>query len=156
MGMKLQRHVSSSAVLLLAACASDPASQGLPAIYRGKISDVTDQSFREATDRAELDGLWAGAFGRVVSPPPEPAVDFSKQRVLAVFMGRQMRGGFGFDVLVTRVEELPDAVQVHVLFTAPGRNCHTTQVINHPYAVFLLPASTKPLRYVAEHTVNDC
>lgn len=154
--MSVSRHSFFAAVLLLVACASNPTSQGLPAIYRGKISDVTELSYLEASNRAALDAVWATAFGRVASPPTEPVVDFSRQRVLAVFMGRQMRGGFGFDILVTSVEELPDAVLVHVLFTAPGRNCHTTQVINHPYAVFLLPASTKPLRYLAEHSTNNC
>lgn len=150
------RHFSFASTLLLAACASAPASQGLEAMYRGKISDVTERSFREADAQAELDALWASAFGRVASPPPEPAVDFSQQRVLVVFMGRQMRGGHGFDILVTGMEESPDAIEVRVLFTAPGAHCHTEMVITHPYAVFLLPAGPKPLRYVTRDTVNGC
>ena len=151
--MRLPR-IAAALPLLLAACAGNTAPDGPAPLLAGNNSSVMQQAFRTAQDPAEMDTLWSEAFGRQGTPPPKPAVDFARQRVLAVFMGNQSHGGYG--IRLAAVREGADDVEVDVLFTAPGPDCRTTQVLTQPYAVFALPAGMKPLRYVVERQVNNC
>lgn len=150
--MRPASRLTFVAALLLAACASTPA--GVPPLLAGRESGIVAAQFWDVHGAPGLHDLWRAAFGRLASPPPEPDVDFGRQMVLGVFLGRESRSGFG--IQVTGVRELADTVQVDVLFTAPGPGCLTAQVITQPYAIYALPASPKPLRYAVRHVVKYC
>ena len=151
--MTPSRHLLFAGLLSLAACAGHAVLGDVPMLVGGSQSDMQQEAFREVHDAAGLAALQQEAFGRSVTPPAiQP--DFGRERLLAVFMGRQSHGGFS--LRVTGVKELADAVEVDVLFTAPAPGCPTTQMISSPYGIFALPAGPKPLRYAVERQIKYC
>ncbi len=66
--------------------------------------------------------------------PPKPAVDFSKDWVIACMMGMKRSGGHNLKIkdIKTAGEELKIAIEN----TSPGKNCMSVDMITYPYAFY--------------------
>ena len=71
---------------------------------------------------------------------PRPAVDFSKQMVLGVFMGSRSTGGFAVEIL--GAAEAGGALTVQYRETMPPPGAVTAQVISSPYHLVAVPKVT--------------
>lgn len=69
--------------------------------------------------------------------PPLPDIDFTKQRVVAVFMGMQRTAGYAVDI-DEDVRLRSGTLEVTVRFEKPGPGAILAQVITTPYAVAVL------------------
>jgi hypothetical protein len=103
---------------------------------RGGQSEIEVQRQVTVRDREGWASLWrAHAPGR-----PAPAVDFSREMVVGVFMGTRPTAGFEVDIVGYR----ESGTDVVVLYreTAPPRDAITAQVIVSPYHLVVIPRRT--------------
>lgn len=110
-------------------------------VARGSMSAITEAKQVVVRSSAEWNALWKehGAA------QPVPAVDFSKELVVAVFLGSRPTGGFGVEVVSTRVEG--DALIVEYAEQRPGRSDIVSQVLTSPFHIVKLPAHTGSIRF---------
>jgi hypothetical protein len=73
-----------------------------------------------------------GAFNR-------PAVDFTRDVVIAVASGQRSSGGY--EIAIQRVTRTGNAVSIDVVETTPGPNCVTTQTLTQPIDVIVVAAA---------------
>jgi len=109
--------------MLLAGCASmgGGGAAGVEVLASGNYSNMKDQQYKDIHNQADFDALWQRAFGGLSGAPSKPTVDFTKNMVLAAFLGQQKHGGY-----VVRIAKLDDSgptVNVTVEVTIPGTNC---------------------------------
>jgi VWFA-related protein len=94
-----------------------------------------------ARTAAEWETLWRRhAAGR-----PAPAVDFSRDMVVGVFLGSRPTGGFG--VQITAVERIGDAIVVKWAEQAPARDQMAAQVMTAPAHLVTMPRHAGPVRF---------
>ena len=123
------------AVVMQAAGGSGPAPLAIRSIGRGAISRV--DSPRQAVARTPEE--WAALWGLHAPDRPLPAVDFSKEMVVAIFLGS--RPSAGYAVEVTAVKAINDgAIVVQFYETQPPRDRVTAQVITDPYDIVAVPS----------------
>lgn len=96
----------------------------------GSFSRVTQAGTQVARTAPELTTLWNAHSGGGVGATP-PTVDFTKELVVAVFMGRQSSGGHS--IAVTKLERIGDDLHVSVERRSPAPGTPVTAVITSPY-----------------------
>ena len=90
------------------------------------------------------------------SPLPKlPEVDFSKQTIIAVFLGMKGSGGFGIRIAETTLSG--KTLNVKVIQTKPGKDCMTTSSMTQPYhLVSVDKAAIENAAFSVEEQINDC
>lgn len=135
--------------LLLAGCASlSGGPSGVTVLASGNHSNIKDQMEKDIHTQADFDKLWQKAFGSMGMAPNKPKVDFSKDMVIASFIGEQKHGGF--IIRITKVNETPTAVGVTIMTTIPGANCRYPRNTSEQFQIATIPASTKPVSFNVE------
>lgn len=89
------------------------------------------RQFFIATSRTQLVRLWNQAYGSLLSPPPVPEVDFSRESIIAVFLGSQPTGGYGLSVRELTLEN--NDIYVNLDISEPAADAITTQAITSPW-----------------------
>jgi hypothetical protein len=75
-----------------------------------------------------------------------PQVDFTKEMVVAVFMGERGTAGYSVDFQ----DAMEEDTQVSVSFAekTPAAGSSNAQVITYPYVIAAIPRSDKPVKFV--------
>jgi len=89
--------------------------------------------------------LWKKIHRTRTPSPKLPDVDFSKQTVIAVFMGERTSGGYG--IRVTSVTETAREIVVSIARRSPPPGAMTISVMTQPYDVVVVAKSEKPVRF---------
>jgi hypothetical protein len=100
---------------------------------KGELSSMDDGREAVARTAAELTALWR----LHAADRPQPKVDFSREMVVAVFLGSRPTAGFAIDILGTREEG--GALVVQYKETRPARGLITAQMITSAYAIAAVP-----------------
>ena len=81
------------------------------------------------------------------APPRDPVagLDWSKEMVVAIFMGRKSTGGYG--VSIQEVKPVAGKLVVRYQERAPGKGDITIQVLTAPYALVAVPRSNLPVEW---------
>ncbi|QQS30783.1 MAG: protease complex subunit PrcB family protein [Sphingobacteriales bacterium] len=74
---------------------------------------------------------WTDAFNGIDPAPEIPEVDFSKNYVLAIFLGMVRTGGHTLNI--SSIEPDSDSTMVIVKHGKPGAGCMTTSAIEFPF-----------------------
>jgi len=82
---------------------------------------------------------------RGARPPP---VDFSRDMVVALFMGE--RGTGGYEIEITRVERVESGLVVQYRRTSPDPGAMLSQALSQPFHLVKLPRNDGPVIFVAE------
>ncbi|MFC1522439.1 S8 family serine peptidase, partial [Elusimicrobiota bacterium] len=90
-------------------------------------------------NKKEWEDMWAKLN------KPAPKVDFSKQMAVAVFSSPKNTGGYSINI--DNVQAGQDRINVYYSERAPPANTMTPQVITKPYAITLVKASPKPVKF---------
>jgi hypothetical protein len=123
------------AVLMLQAPAS------MRTIARGDQSFIESERQVVARTSAEWNALW-----RQHDPDrPVPAVDFSKEMVVGVFLGSRNTSGFSVEILGATVEQ--DILIVRYRQRAPAADAITAQVITMPFQFVAIPKTAAPVKF---------
>jgi hypothetical protein len=102
-------------------------------VDQGGQSEIEVQ--RQVTVR-DRDG-WASLWRAHAPRRPRPAVDFSREMVVGVFMGTRPTAGFAVDIVGYR--DSGNDVVVLYRETAPSPDTITAQVIVSPYHLVVIP-----------------
>lgn len=104
-------------------------------LERGTFGGVAQAGVRVARDQASLNALWAAHAGTGAGATP-PTVDFSREYVVGVFMGRQTSGGY--DIEVTALERRGDDLHLRVVRRAPAPGQPAPAVLTSPYHIVVI------------------
>jgi hypothetical protein len=108
---------------------------------KGDQSNMDDARQAVARTSGELTALW-----RLHSPDkPQPKVDFTREMVVAVFLGTRPTAGFGVDIVGTRSEG--GALVVEYRETRPARGLVTAQVITSAYHIVAVPRAIGDVKF---------
>lgn len=140
--MKNRILIAVSMVALLGGCASaDSASDAPPVVVQvlasGSHSGVKDQEYHDLHTAGDFQIWWNKAYATYSTAPALPQVDFTKDMVIAAFMGEKSHGGYTLDI--ESVQQTPNAYNVLVRITIPGDYCHTTQALVQPFEFVVVP-----------------
>jgi len=100
---------------------------------KGPMSQIDVARQAVARSTAEWDALWRQHAG----DRSKPAVDFSKDIVVAVFLGTRSSAGFSVEIVGAREEGAALVVQYRESRPAPG--IVAAQVLTSPYHVVAVP-----------------
>lgn len=105
-------------------------------VEKGAESMVDVQRQVAVRDGAEWTSLWhAHAWDR-----QEPAIDFSREMVVGVFMGTRPTAGFAVEIVGYR--DSGNGVVVQYRETVPPRDAITAQILVSPYHLVAIPRRT--------------
>ena len=111
-------------------------------IEKGDQSNI--DSVRQVLVRTDAE--WTRLWRQHSFDRPRPAVDFSKEMVVGVFMGS--RPTAGFSIAVTSAIEAKGALIVRYRETVPAPGAVTAQVLTFPYHVVAIPrAAVKDVKF---------
>jgi PrcB C-terminal len=97
---------------------------------------------------------WA-AFWSELGVGQRPAVDFTKDMVVAVAAGQRPSGGY--EIQVHRVTQQGGELTVEVQETAPGPNCMTSASLTQPVDVVVLPSvNIRSWSFLEQQEVRGC
>jgi hypothetical protein len=138
------------ALTFAAALAQPPTSPGtaqstttapaMKTIDKGEHSNMDDAAQVVAKTQQEWEQLWQ----RHAPERSRPAVDFSKEMVLAVFLGSRPTAGYALEIV--SATQNGGTLVVRYRESAPARSAMTAQVLTSPYhfvAVPFFPGSVK-------------
>ena len=127
--------------LLLAALAQTTPTPPARTIERGQMSFL--DAPRQVTARTAAE--WAAAWRTHAADRQPPAVDFSKEMVVGVFLGTRRTSGYAVEIVRTREEN--GALVVQYVETQPAPRAITAQVITMPYHLVAVPQRTGEVRF---------
>lgn len=106
-------------------------------LQKGAYSGVSERMAVVLTDEQAWRNHWQQHAARVVPVPPAPAIDFSKESVLVVYMGEKTSGGYSIEV--TGVQKENGRLAVSVRQTSPGPGTMTTMALTQPFHMVRIP-----------------
>jgi hypothetical protein len=105
-------------------------------IERGQTSRVG--SAREVVARTPQE--WAGLWHAHAPERPVPDVDFSRETVVAVFLGSRPTAGYSVEIV--GVKEGVGGLVVQYYETAPRADMIRAQIITDPFHIVAIPKAT--------------
>ena len=117
--------------------APEPAAPPTP--WHGDFSGGREGN-HAISDESTWKAVWSG-----LSKDPAPPVDFTKEQVLAVFLGYRPTGGFGVRITKVAHEESAVVVTYRELPPVPGRT--PPEGPTTPYALKIAARSPLPVRF---------
>jgi hypothetical protein len=84
-------------------------------------------------DQTAWEAFWAEHKSHTSEPGTPPAVDFTQETVVVVFVGQKPSGGYAVEVV--NVTWNYNEVFVHPVATQPGPECATASVVTQPFQI---------------------
>lgn len=123
-------------------------------IHGGTYCSVTEKKDVHVTNKEDFTRLMDEVYMNLDQRPIIPDVDFTKNDVVAVFMGAKNTGGYtiNFDKVIKR----KDDITCYIFETSPGKNCSTTMNVSYPYELVKIPKLNKKVKFVYKQRTKDC
>lgn len=112
-------------------------------VSKGSRSGVRDPRQVVLRSQAEWIALWAQHVSADVNPVPPPTIDFTKDLVVAVFLGEKPTGGY--DVAISRAQRGDDAVVIYYRERTPAPGALVTQSLTHPFHIVRINTDVKSM-----------
>jgi hypothetical protein len=120
--------------------------QGAPSMPIRSLDKAT-QSFvdtaRQVTARTPDE--WAAIWKQHAPGRPMPAVDFSREMVVGVFLGSRNRAGYSVEIV--GVEKEGNGLVVRYKESVPGRSTMSAQIITMPVHLVAVPKTEGTVRF---------
>jgi hypothetical protein len=147
--MKAMRCVASFLVLLASAtaCAAIAVTVPFTILAQGIASGVGQPTQIVVRSQSDWAALWSRHARTQLASPPPP-VDFSRDMVVALFMGERPTAGYAIEV--TRIERTDAGLAVHYRATGPDPAAMNAQVLTRPFQLIRLPRVDDAVTFVAE------
>jgi hypothetical protein len=129
----------SLACLLSCVAASGAHPLTIRSLKKGAFSGISDAKEEVIKTAAQWEKLWKqhGASGR--ESGKIPAVDFSKEMVVAATMGTKRTGGYAIEIV--GVEARDKTLRISVKKTSPPPDAMTIQALTAPFHFVAVPKS---------------
>jgi hypothetical protein len=141
---------AASLLVLLASCAAHAAltvTVPFSTLDKGLTSGVREPTQLVIRTRDDWAALW-GRHMQLQPAPEAPPVDFSRDMVVALFMGERPTGGHRIEV--TRVERADAGLAVHYLSHGPDPGTMVSQALTQPFHLVTIPRDESPVVFIAE------
>lgn len=126
-----------------------------PAVPIRRIGQWTNTGINERRRLVIRDANGWAAFWAELGAGARPAVDFTRDLVVAVAAGQQSSGGY--EIAVDRISESNGELVIEVVETSPGPNCMTTSVLTQPVDVIVFPGvNARSWSFVERKEVRGC
>jgi len=137
--------IALAALLQTSAPPKPPAPPMVPmTIDKGDQSNV--DAAKQVVARTEAE--WVALWNRHAPDRKRPAVDFSGQMVVGLFMGS--RPTAGYSVAIVSTIQANGVMTVRYRESMPPRDAITAQVITSPFVLVTVPAFTGDVRFEKE------
>lgn len=123
------------------------APEGITTIAYGYHTGLKTPAELVIRDANAWERAWKEHNSRMLPTPPLPAVDFTREMVLAVAPGERPTGGWGVRIASTRVENGRLRVEVHE--TRPPEGAVVPMVLSQPYELVKVPRFDGDVVFVA-------
>jgi hypothetical protein len=127
---------------------------GFTTISVGTFSGYGRQANLVIQDSQAWIDLWNQHMLFMVEPLPVPEVDFSKDMIVAVFMGVVNTGGYSLHI--NEVVETDSVIVVKMERTEPGPTCIVPQVLTQPYHMIQITRTEKPVTFEVTTEILEC
>lgn len=114
---------------MLAPLAAD--TESFRTLAKGSFSGIHQAKHEIIQTDAAWEKFWAAHSVDARPAEKRPSVDFEKEMVVAVTMGRQRKGGFAIEIV--RIEPKGDRLQIWVRHTAPKPGAMAIQALTAPF-----------------------
>jgi len=136
----------TAALLVACAAGTSRGSQAMTehpfeTILAAANSGISERRREVIRDEASWARLWAEIHTGLTPAPPLPAVDFTRQMLIAVALGTRPSGGFA--VKVRSIATRGDRLEVSVAESCPGAGAMVTMSLTSPVEVVRLPRLTQ-------------
>lgn len=122
------------------------AEERMRTVLQGNQSGIQKAAREVVVNQEAWEKLWKSHRGNVKGgDPAPPKVDWSREMVLATFMGARPTGGFA--VRITGAAEEKGKLVVSVAERKPGPNDLVTQAFTSPFCIVSVPKSEKPVEW---------
>ncbi len=111
-------------------------------VAQGAFSGVQEAQQLVITNRSDWEALWQRHASRRQPAEPVPAIDFGKESVLFIGLGRKNTGGYGVSTPVLAVKAGRTIARVGV--KSPPPNSMNLQAITAPFCIVAIPATNTP------------
>ena len=108
-------------------------------LAEGTYSSIRTESFETIHGKDELISLWSRIGPN--APVVLPAVDFTRETVMGIFLGARATGGYAVTVDVTYRTHAGQIV-ISESRTEPGENCGVTMALSAPYILIAIATPT--------------
>ncbi len=125
-------------------------------IRQGPRSGVGEAKNLVITTEAEWLRVFSEIAPHVFVGDYMPAIDFTKESVVAVFAGQKPNGGYGFGAYLSGLRQPGKSLTVHISENSPGPNCVTEQVLTTPYVLIKIPKTDQKIVFETTRSVVDC
>ena len=130
-----------------------PAQPAFTRVLAQRMSGFDEPAELVIREQSALESAWSRVHNQVQGNPP-PAVDFARETVLLVALGRASSGGH--DVHIDAVARTGDEAVVRYTATRPGPGCMTTQALTSPVDVVRVPRIAGSIRFERRDAVQRC
>ena len=126
---------------LLLGCVTGSHAETLPvrSLVKAAFSGIQDPKHEVIKDKAAWEAVWARHVANTKGAVPRPEVDFSKDMVILVAMGRQNTGGYS--IQVSSVQTKGDTLEIAVTRTTPPPGTMVIQALTAPVHMVAVPRS---------------
>lgn len=111
-------------------------------LVKGPMSEIEAPRQAAVRSATEWSALWKTHDPR----GPMPAVDFSREMVVAVFSGSRPTGGFGVEII--RAVGNSGTLVVEYVETGPSRDAVASQILTAPYHLAAIPKHDGEVRFL--------
>lgn len=141
-------HALLGLVIALSGCAGISADGPVVPrnLARGALSGVTEAKEEVIKTQAAWEKWWAKHSVQAPAAAPPPKVDFKREMVLAVTMGRRRTGGYSLEIL--GAETRGQRLRVTVRRQAPPPGAMVTQALTAPFHVVAVPRSDLKVEFI--------
>jgi PrcB C-terminal len=148
--MQAMRCVASFLLLLASctACAAVAVTVPFSTLAKGLASGVDQPTQVVVRSQNDWAALWSRHMRTQIAPPPPPAVDFSRDMVVALFLGERPTGDYAIEV--TQVERTDTGLAIRYRTTRPDPAAMQTQALTQPFHLIKLPRLDDSVTFVAE------
>jgi hypothetical protein len=123
-------------------------------VLESSFSSVSDKRQVAIKNNEDYQKLMSEVYKDLDQMPRFPDADFTKNSIIAVFMGPKSSGGYS--VSIDKIKESSGKITVYTIETAPGKNCVVTQAETRPYIIVRIPKIDKEVKFKTKETVKDC
>jgi hypothetical protein len=119
-------------------------SGGIRTIAKGAFSAIQEPMELVITNKTQWEEIWKKQSKRI-PPEPAPAIDFDKETVLFVSMGRKNTGGYG--ISIESVRKADSGVVAKVLKKSPAPGAMTIQSLTAPFHIVAIPKGDGKVKF---------
>ncbi len=141
----MKKNLLALLIAVPAFACQDAPPETLPftSLEKGWHSNYTNQGNLVFSDQNAWETHYKAAHSNNV-----PQVDFTKETVLAVYMGTKPTNGYSVEI--KEVRNFPPLLEVLVQTSGPQKGKMYLQVITHPYHIVKIEKTSKPIDWTYE------